>query len=61
MFGATAAEGRGAASVDLVTPRVVVVLFMVVVGEILGKVALGEIELTVGIAICPTGATVVFT
>ena len=61
IFGATAVEGRGAASVDAVTPRVVVVLLMVVVGEIFGRVALGEAEVTVGIAICPTGARVVFT
>ena len=61
IFGASAVEEFFIASVVVVTPSVVVVLFTVVVGAILGKVAPGETELTVGIAICPTGARVVFT
>ena len=64
IFGAIGAEEFFAPSVDVVTPSVVVVVvifFTVVVGEIFGKVVPGETELTVGIAICPTGATVVFT
>ena len=61
IFGATTAEEFFRASVVVVTPSVVVVLLTVVVGEIFGKVAPGATELTVGIAICPTGARVVFT
>ena len=62
IFGATTAEEFFRASVVVVTPSVVVVIFfMVVVGAIVVKVALGETELTVGIAICPTGARVVLT
>ena len=61
IFGATADADFGITSVVVDAPTVVVVLFTVVVGAILGKVALGETELTVGIAICPTGARVVFT
>ena len=55
IFGATADEDFGSTSV------VVVVFFMVVVGPFFGMVVVGAIELTVGIAICPTGARVVFT
>jgi hypothetical protein len=54
IFGATADEDFGSTSV-------VVVFFMVVVGPFFGMVTVGAIELTVGIAICPTGARVVFT
>ena len=54
IFGATADEDFGLTSV-------VVVLLMVVVGAFFGMVTLGALELTVGIAICPTGARVVFT
>ena len=54
IFGATADEDFGSTSV-------VVVLLMVVVGAFFGMVTLGALELTVGIAICPTGARVVFT
>jgi len=55
IFGATADEDFGSTSV------VVVVFFMVVVGPFFGMVVVGAIELIVGIAICPTGARVVFT
>jgi hypothetical protein len=54
IFGATTDEDFGSTSV-------VVVFFMVVVGPFFGMVVVGAIELTVGIAICPTGARVVFT
>jgi hypothetical protein len=55
IFGATADEDFGSTSV------VVVVFFMVVVGPFFGIVIVGAVELTVGTAICPTGARVVFT
>ena len=61
IFGATAVEEFFMTSVVVVMPSVVVVILTVVVGEIFGKVAPGATELTVGIAICPTGARVVFT